>query len=82
MEAGKHTNTECKHVCSVALPAVGSSLMHVACTPGPLGSEPSGSVCLAHQSAFTEVPVTALDPALRGQLAACQRLGLPHLSNH
>lgn len=52
----------------VALLAPGSSLMHVDCMLEPLGPQPSGSVCLVHQLAFTEVPVTALDPTLRDLL--------------
>lgn len=36
--------------------------MHADCKLEPLGKAPSGSVCLVHQSAFSEVPVTALDP--------------------
>lgn len=31
---------------------------------GPQGAGPSGSVCLAHQLTFSEVPVTALHPSL------------------
>lgn len=54
--------TQSIHVSLVALPASGSSLMHADCKLEPLGKEPSGSVCLVDQSAFTEVPVTALDP--------------------
>lgn len=67
-----HKHAECKHVCSVALPAAGSSLMNVDCMLEPLGTEPSGSVCLVHQLAFTEAPMTALDPALRERLTDYQ----------
>lgn len=63
-----HKHAECIHMSLAAVPASGSSLMHVDCTLEPLGMEPSGSVCPVHQQAFTEVPMTALIPALRDWL--------------
>lgn len=60
-----HKHAECIHMSLAAVPASGSSLMHVDCTLEPLGMEPSGSVCPVHRLAFTEVPMTALISALR-----------------
>lgn len=56
----RNTCRVCYHVSLAAPPAPGSSLMHVHCMLEPLGTAPSGSVCLVHEQAFTEVPMTAL----------------------
>lgn len=67
---------------AVAVPASGSSLMHVACTPEPLGLEPSGSVCPVHQPAFTGVPGTTPVPACRDRLLKWTHQLISLLLNH
>lgn len=68
-----YKHAECVHMSLVAVPALGSLLMLVDCTLEPLGVEPHGSVCPAHQVAFTEVVVTAVIPTLRDRL--CEHTG-------
>lgn len=67
---------------AAAVPASGSSLMHVDRTLEPLGAEPSGSVCPVRQPAFTEVPGTSPVPACRDWLFKWTHQFISLLPNH